>query len=241
MSRETWVPLATVVGLALVAVIAWSWLGASNEAARETERQAREREEAEAHAHDLEEQEAESRTLLTEVLPGVVLGADLASVRAARPADALTPSTSHTDPGLDLYEEALTNGAQVMYAFDESSGELVRIQILSMLDTTDDLVPHLAAMNERYGAPTGIWDCRDEGGIATRRFTWRRAHVGLADIVLVVGTRVSVTLYVTSNAQMASSIRRAGCRPMEPGSLESFPTSSPDDVQRIQEAEGSPR
>lgn len=237
MSRETWMPLAIVVGVAIALAGAWSWMGAQREEARESEHAARVREQEEAEAHEVEEMRSESAALVGDVLPGVELGTNIDAVRAARPTGAVAPSTSHTDPGFELYEEELANGAQVMYAFDATSHGLERVQILSQLDSVEGIVPHLTAMHDRYGAPTGIWDCRDAGGIATRRFTWRRSHTALADILLVYGGRVSVTLYATTNEQMAQSIRRSGCVPTPRDQIEQLPTSSPEQIQRVQQEE----
>ena len=103
---------------------------------------------------------------------------------------------------------------------------------LNLILSVDAIAPHLAAMNDQFGAPTGIWDCRDAGGIATRRFTWRRSHVGLADILLVYGDRISVTIYVTTNEQMTSSLERARCAPTPADRIDQFPTSSPVEIQR---------
>lgn len=236
MSRETWMPIVIVVGAVLAIGGAWSWLDASREAQAETEHQAREREQEAVEAHLREELSEESTELLHDVLPGVALGASLDAVRAARAPGTIAASTSHADPGFELYEEQMPNGAEVVYGFDEGSHQLARVQVLSMLPTLEGLAPHLTAMHERYGAPSGIWDCADAGGISTRRFTWRRSHVGLADIVLLYGTRISLTLYVTSNEQMSASLRRAGCAPMAPDAIEQFPTTTPEQIQRAQEA-----
>jgi hypothetical protein len=241
MTKETWLPLVIVVAIVIALFAGWSYLGAQREAEREAEHRARiaQREAREAHA--TEEARTESAELLHEVLPGIALGTDLDAVRHARPADAVSRSTSHTDPGFDLYEEQLPNGAQVMYGFSARTHLLERIQMLSMLPDVDSLVPHLTAMQSAYGAPTGIWDCTDEAGISTRRFTWRGSHTGLADIALIYGTRVSLTLYVTSNEQMARSLQRAGCQPTPPGEVGNLRTSAPEQIERIQrEQEAQP-
>lgn len=235
MSRETWLPLVVIVCVALGLAGAWSFMQSRREAEHETEREARARERDEAEAHRIDELGTESAELLHDVLPGVTLGADVETIQAARPENAVSPSTSRTDPGFDLYEEALPNGAQVMYAFATRSHRLERVQVLSRIDDVNAIAPHLSAMHERYGAPTGIWDCRDPGGIATRRFTWRRSHVGLADIALLYGDRISLTLYVTSNEQMSQSLQRAHCVPTPPDQIDHFPTSSSDAVRQAQQ------
>jgi len=237
VSRETWLPFAILAAVAVIGFAGWQWLEARDEAERESARLEREHARAEAHAHLVGELREESHDLLHDVLPGVSLGDDVDTVRAGRPDGAVAPSTQHTDPGFALYDERMPNGAQVMYAFDDESGELVRIQMLSKLDDVNGIVPHFTAMNDRYGPPTGIWDCRDESGMSTRRFTWRGTHAALADIVLVYGNRVSLTLYVTSNEQMAASLHRAHCVPASEETLEQFPTTAPDAIERAQREE----
>lgn len=237
MRRETWLPIAIVAGLALAIGGGWWWLNAHREAEQEAARRARITAEEEAALRRLEAMRSESATLLVGVLPGVELGTDLETVRAGRPHGALVRSTSHADPGYDLFEEQLTNGAEVMYAFESHSDRLERVQVLSTLPEVNDIAAHLSAMRDRYGAPTGIWDCRDDGEISTRRFTWRGADVALADVVLLYGGRVSLTLYVTTNDQMAQSLRRAGCSPTQPSEIDQFPTSTPEDIVRAQQEE----
>ena len=234
MSRETWLPLVIVSGLGMAIGGGWFWWNAHRDAEAEAAREARI---AADLARESNAMQTESARLLTDVLPGVRLGTDLATVRRGRPTDALVPSRSRTDPGFDLFEEQLSNGAQVMYAFSTRTDLLERVQMLSTLPEVSDIATHLASMHDRYGAPTGIWDCTDGGEISTRRFTWRGVDVALADIVLLYGGHVSLTLYVTTNAQMASSLQRAGCRPTPPGEIDQFPTSAPEDIVRAQQEE----
>ena len=227
MSRETWVPLLILLVLGGGGFGVWSWMDQHEEEARVTERETREREQ---RAHETEEMRSESARLLGDVLPGVELGTDIAAVRSVRPS--VAPSTSRVDAGFELYGEQLSNGAQVMYAFDASTHLLERVQLLSQLQSIDGIAPHLTAMHDRYGAPTGIWDCTDEGSIRTRRFTWRGSHLGMADIVLLYGERVSLTLYVTTNTQMGRSLQRAGCTLTPADQIDHFPTAAPAQIQR---------
>jgi hypothetical protein len=229
MSRETWVPLLVIVVVAVVGGTTWSWLSGARESARLSERETRRRE---REAHAVDEMRSESARLLGDVLPGVELGTDVDAVRVSRPA--IARSDAHGDPGFDLYDEQMPNGAQVVYAFEARSGRLERVQLLSQLDGIEGIAPHLAAMHERYGAPTGVWDCTDEGGLRTRRFTWRGSHLGLADVVLLYGTSVSLTLYATTNEQMQRSLQRAGCVPTPPDAIDRFPTAAPEQIQEAQ-------
>jgi hypothetical protein len=230
MSRETWVPLAVVLGIVLALGGGWSWYASTRDAAETEERNARRHE---REAYEVEEMRTESVALLGDLLPGVALGTSADTVHAQRPA--MARSDDHVDPGFELYDETLSNGAQVIYAFRHGNGLLERVQLLSQLESVDQIAPHLAAVHAEYGAPTGIWDCTDQGGVRTRRFTWRRSHLGIADIILLYGSRVSLTLYVTTNAQMASSLQRSGCVPTPPDAIDRFPTSAPEEIERARQ------
>lgn len=240
MSRETLTALAVVVvvlGGAVLGYGIWSDRQATaEEAAREARRAAREARAEEAR-NELRE---ESAAAMPDLLEGVALGQSADEVRSARPPRALAPSTSHSDPGLSLYEEHLPNGAEIMYGFDAEDGTLVQVQVLSLLPTVDALAPHLAAMNERYGSPTGIWDCPLTGDLPTRRFTWRRSHTTIADVMLIYGDRVSLTLYISTSDAMGLSLRRSHCQPTPADQIDHFPTARPEQVQHAAQEEEAP-
>lgn len=236
MSRATWGPLVLVLVLVALVVGGLHHRDAQREAERIAAAEAREEHTRAAHARELEAAQSESREALAGVLDGVALGDTISEVRAARPQGAVEPARAHADPGFRLYQEQLANGAQVIYAFDEGTDRLARVQMLSLLEGADGFGPHLAALTERYGTPTGIWDCTDDTGLSTRRFTWRREHVALADVMLIYGARISLTFYVTTNEQMARSLRRSGCSPTPRERLEQFPIMTPEQIQAAQES-----
>ena len=240
MSRETLTALAVVVLVlagSLVGYTAWvDREAAAEDAARDARRAAREARD-EALRQELRE---ESAGVMPEMLQGVALGQTAGEVRAVRPPRAVAPSTSHSDPNLSLLEEHLPNGAEIMYGFDTADGTLVQVQVLSLLEGLDGLVPHLAAMNERYGPPTGIWDCPRTGDMPTRRFTWRRSHTAIADVMLIYGERVSLTLYISTADAMGVSLRRSQCHPTPEGELDHFPTASAQQVQQAAQEEDQP-
>lgn len=236
MSRATWGPLVLVLGIAALVAGGLHYRDAQREAERIEAAEAREERQRAAHARELEAAQSESREALAGVLDGVALGDTLSEVRAARPQGAVEPARAHSDPGFRLFQEQLANGAQVIYAFDEESDRLARVQMLSLLEGGEGFGPHLAALTERYGAPTGIWDCTDDTGLSTRRFTWRREHVALADVMLIYGARISLTFYVTTNEQMARSLRRSGCSPTSRERLDEFPIMTPEQIQAAQES-----
>ncbi len=159
---------------------------------------------------------AESRELIPGIIDGVELGMGLTQAQQRRPrmASNAATATNPENPGLRFMEEDLPNGARAVYGFEIESQRLQRIQILSLLPSADAIGPHLAAMNETYGTPTGIWSCPNTGGIPTRRFTWRHGRNTVSDVFLVYNGRVSVTLYIAPSGVIFASLRRANCTPV---------------------------
>jgi hypothetical protein len=206
-----------------------AWIDAQARAleeARVARRQEREREEQQRLARLIEE----SGELMPEVVHGVALGMNLEEVRRAR-GPRVAPSSQGRGGPLSMFEERLGNGGQVMYGFDPASQRLVQVQVLSLLPTVDAISPHLAAMNERYGTPTGIWDCPTTGGVPTRRFTWRRSETTVSDVFLVYGERVSITLYIATSDQIGRSLQMASCTPVTRESLAEFPIATAEQMQ----------
>lgn len=237
MKRSTFVPLAIVIGALALGIGLWSWLEAREESARQARAEVRAAERRERQEHALAQLREASAPEIPEVIAGVTLAMTIDEVRAARRDASIRPSTARHDDGLHFFEEDLPNGARVMYGLDDETERLAQVQILSLVPTVQAIAPHLAAMHERYGPPTGVWDCEPEGALPTRRFSWRREHVAVADVILVYGDRVSITLYVTTPQRMGASIYRSSCRPTPTDQIERFPTASPAEVQAVQ-AEG---
>ncbi len=223
-------------GIALVVVITGGlWWHAELERqraqaaadARAAERTAR----AERRERRLRE---ESTRLMPELLEGLYLGIPLPDARRARPR--MAPDLESPNPEEEttiVFEERFTNGARAVYVFDREDDRLERIQVLSLLPNVEALGPHLVAMNEQYGHPTGMWDCPRTGNVPTRRFTWRHGETGIADIFLVYGNRVSVTLYIAPTAIIERSLRMAACQPVQSREqLENFPIASPEALQQ---------
>ena len=195
--------------------------------ARREERQRRERERIDAIGR-------ESDALMPPLLEGIRLGMTKIEARRARPA--LTPNTAGADPAephLESWEERFENGARAVYVFERESELLQRVQVLSLLPDVRAIAPHLTAMNEQYGTPTGVWDCPDTQGVPTRRFTWRHGNTTIADIFLIVGNRVSQTLYIAPTPVIHLSLRRAACRPLtDRDQLGNFPVASPEQLNQ---------
>ncbi|HEY8432709.1 MAG TPA: hypothetical protein VIL20_30270 [Sandaracinaceae bacterium] len=223
--------LATLAVFALVGAGAFWWTEREAErasAAAEARAAAR----AEREERRLSRLREESRRLVPDLLEGIHLGMPLADARRARPR--MTPQLGHTNPDMAnrvVFEERFPNGARAIYFFDRETDRLERIQVLSLLPNVEAVAPHLAAMNEQYGSPTGAWDCPQTGTVPTRRFTWRHGETSIADIFLIYGERVSVTLDIAPSAVMERSLRRSACRPVQSREdLERFPVATPEQL-----------
>lgn len=224
VSRETLVPLAlTLVAVAGVA-LGLALYSEHEEAVAAEAREARRAERESESERELEELRTESGELMPEVVDGVALGMTLEEVRGLRHTRMSRSSAAH-DPGLSLFMERLPTGSEVMYLFDDATDRLVQVQVLSMMPRVEAIAPHLTAMNERYGTPTGVWDCPATGDVPTRRFTWRRAQTTVSDVFLIYEERVSVTLYVTTSERMEVSLRRSACRPVAAADIGTFPVA----------------
>lgn len=227
------VVFAGVFLLAVLGAAAAVWI--SNErdiAARQERREARRAERETQVEEALRELEEESGPLIPDIVGQIALGQTLESVRAAR--RAMHPSRAHEDRWLSIYEEDLPNGGQAVYGFDRESQRLAQVQILSLLPGVEAIGPHLQAMNETYGTPTGIWDCPITGGVPTRRFTWRRAHTTISDVFLLYGDRVSLTLYIATTEQIGRSLAMGACRPVSADHIAEFPVATAEQMQAAQ-------
>lgn len=226
--RNTFLALSALFLAGLIGV--WLW---SNHVAQETEqREASEREEVAARAR--ERQREESQSLMPEPVANLSLGMTVEEVRAAGH-DIHPPQGRQADERmhLRLFEERLANGAQIMFGFSDSTGNLMQIQLMSLLPQLEAIPVHLSAMNERYGTPSGIWDCPDTEGVPTRRFTWRHAHTAIADVFLVYNNRASLTLYIATPETIQRSLQMSQCTPVPRERLDNFPTATAEQIQRL--------
>jgi len=226
-SRVVWI-VAVVLAVAAAGGLLW-WKRTEDAAAEARDRRAaRERRAREARAtmqraeRYVSQLVTESRTLMPAPLRGIALGITITEARRAR-RGALQPARNARDRDKIFFEELLPSGAQVLYGFDIQSQRLIQVQVLSLLPGLEAIGPHLTAMHEHYGRPTGIWDCPSAEGAPTRRFTWRRSVTSMADIFLVYANRVSLTLYIAPSEVIGTSLQRAACRPVTPDRLAQFP------------------
>jgi hypothetical protein len=236
---------AIAVGLIVAAVAASAgfvlWDQAQDRAAEEAARIRRERDERRRAQRDrerLERLREESSAMIPDMLGDLALGMTLDELRAAR---RVQPKLGTADPSQEFYQERLPNGAEVVYGVAKDSRRLVQIQVQSVLPSAEAVSAHVTAMTETYGRPTGLWDCPNTGGVPTRRFTWRRAHTSIADVFLVYGNRVSVTLYIAPTDVIAGSLRLGACRPVRtPEELAAFPVTTVEQIMATQEEGNEP-
>ena len=226
--RNTLLAFSALLLAGLVAVWFWS-LRAEEERARQEQAA---REATETRARD--RQREESQALMPDQVETLWLGMTVDEVRAAGH-DLQVPQGRPTDERmhLRLFEERLANGAQIMFGFSDATGHLQQIQLMSLLPQLDAIPVHLSAMNERYGNPSGIWDCPDTEGLPTRRFTWRHSHTAIADVFLVYNNRASLTLYIATPETIMRSLRMSQCAPVPRERLDQFPTATPEQIQRM--------
>ncbi len=227
----------TIVALVVVALLAggaygfWRWresvaAEAVAQAARDAEQ--RDRDQMARSIELVARLERESQALMPPPLDSIALGMQQDEVRRAR--HAMQRSRTQGDPDKIFFEEQLPNGASVMYGFQKRGLRLTQIQVLSLLPNVEALGPHLTAMNETYGSPTGVWDCPDAEGVPTRRFTWRRSLVTVADVFLIFRGRISVTLYVAPSEVIGASLVRARCTPVARDHIGEFPIATDEQM-----------
>jgi len=241
-SRATLV--AAFVVLALCGGGVWGYV--EWDARRQSEAAEARRVAREADARERREQaiawvaavQEESKEKMPPMLEGLGLGMTLDEVRHLRPQS--QPHPTAREPGKLFLGERLRNGAEVVYGFEARSRRLLQIQIMSRMPV-EGVGPHLAAMNEEYGRPTGIWDCPQTGGVPTRRFTWRGSEVALADIFLVHPGGVSVTLYIAATETIGLSLRRSACHPVEGDAIGTFPTATAEQIDDVQPTLAGPQ
>ncbi len=233
MGRST---LLAFLGVALLGGATYgfvAWQEAEDVARAEAAAERREERRAERVASETEASEPlvrESTAKMPREIAGVALGMTLDALRQAR--SQARPSTRASAPSETWLEERLESGAQVLYRITGATDRLTQVQLLSQT-TVEAIAPHLVAMKERYGQPTGIWDCPAESaaGVPTRRFTWRGEHVTLQDVFLVYPGGVSITLYIAPTLAIAQSLQLGRCTALGPDAdLGAFPIATPEQL-----------
>jgi hypothetical protein len=164
-----------------------------------------------------------SQRLLPEGYNGIFIGMSLRDLRQVRRA---IQRSNQPRPNGQVWEEDDASGARVVYVL--SSNELLeQVQFMSRLDNPDELGPHFSALQQRYGTPTGIWDCPEtEEAPTLRRFTWRREGASMMEAVLIYGQTVSITLVVAPTEDIGAALQRSRCAPVQNAQqLAAFPVA----------------
>ena len=237
MSRPT-----LIAGLVVLLVAAGAFAGfrafsagAADDARELRERRQRDRDTARSRELDAlaESLREGSRDKFPPPLEGLSLGMTESELRELRPNIQL--KTDGHGPGT-WFEERLADNAQALYAFGEQSERLGQVQVLSVV-APEGIGPHLTALVERYGSPTGIWHCPGSGpdAMATRRFTWHMEDVSVQDVVLVHPRGVSVTFYIAPTEVIGQSLQLSACRPVRSREeMAQIPVATPDQLPEIQ-------
>lgn len=167
-----------------------------------------------------------SARLMPPGFAGLRLGMSAVDLRRTRPNAHLDPR-ARTD-GRALWEESDESGARVLYLLSTATQTVVQVQFASRLESQAGLATHLSALRDRYGTPTGVWDCPEtEEAPPLRRFTWRSQGASLMEAILLYQNTVSLTLVIGTNADLGDALTRSRCQPVRtPEQLERFPVAS---------------
>jgi hypothetical protein len=165
-----------------------------------------------------------SQRLMPDGYTNIFLGMPLPDLRAER--RRIQRETEARADGQQVWAEDDPNGARVVYLVSQH-GLLTQVQFMSRIEGTEGLAPHFAALQQKYGRPTGIWDCPETAESSPmRRFTWRREGASMMEAVLIHGQSVSITLVVTPTEDVATALQRSRCAPVQSAEqLERFPVA----------------
>ncbi|MCB9602917.1 MAG: hypothetical protein H6720_21580 [Sandaracinus sp.] len=208
-------PLLAVLVVIAGALGFFAWQSAREEEALAAARFAREQR-AERAEEDRNRRWEELGRASAEYVPGMLgevrLGLTRNALLQARPGATPPMRTGSGEPRL---EEALPNGAQVVYVLDRAGERVARVQVLSQIPA-EGVPPHLQAMRDQYGDPQVVLRCSEQSaaGVPTLRFVWGDERVAMQDIFLIHPRGVSVTLYVAGADALADSLRAGGCAPV---------------------------
>lgn len=168
----------------------------------------------------------DSQRFLPEELAPVYLGMPMRELVRAR------PFAQRLEKGDDefffTYDEGIASGRRVIYAVSKTDLRLTKVQVLSELASVQGIAPRIDRHQARFGPPSGVWDCPQlSDQLPTRRLSWTRGQVGVVDIYLLVGERVSTTLYVAPTSVVHESLARARCVRTKPEHFKTFPVPAP--------------
>ncbi len=222
---RAWAPILVAVGVAVAGTLGVFGYLDTQETQREEElREQRRQDRARQDDEVSEALQRESTNLMPAPIAGAAIGMTERELREARP-------EAHTDPtprnaAEKWLMERLAGGSVALYGFNNL--RLALIQVQSQIDPRG-VAPHLTAMREEYGAPTGVFRCAPVGGIGTLRFVWRKSHLSVQDIFLFHTGGVAVNLYIAPSDTVGTSLQMSQCRPIRSRSeLEDLPIATPE-------------
>lgn len=164
----------------------------------------------------------ESMTLLAPILTNVYFGMLQPEFQKARPR--AKRLTQRDEAGFFVFEEELGPELRAIYAVDQTSLTLVKVQIAGRLHEASEIAPRIARMQGRYGSPLGVYDCNGvPGQLPTRRFMYERSALGVMDSYLLVGEQIATTLYIAPLDLLRKALIAAGCKTTPRDRLASFP------------------
>lgn len=156
-----------------------------------------------------------SQRLMPPGYENVYLSMPLEALRRVRPRVHRDTSAPAPDNGREVWEEDDPSGARVIYLIGSRSRLLDQVQFASRVDSAEELRAHFDAMQDRYGTPTGIWDCPETPESSPmRRFTWRRQGASVMEAVLIYQENIALTLVVAPNEDIARALQRSQCQPV---------------------------
>ena len=220
-----WVPILAAVAVAVIGTLAVFGILDTQEERRQEELREQRREELARRSDERSEAMIrESGNIMPAPLEGAAIGMRERELREARP-HAQTDPTPRAAAQKWLLER-LTSGSVALFGFNED--RLALIQVQSQIDPRG-VGPHLTAMREQYGRPSGVYRCAPAGGIGTLRFVWRKSHLSVQDIFLFHTGGVAVNLYIAPTDTVGTSLQMSQCRPIRSrAELEDLPIATPD-------------
>jgi len=168
----------------------------------------------------------DSAALFRPELPGVTLEMDLSELLRVHSHLMRQPAADREQ--LKVYEEQLGDQRRALYFFGGPAQRLLRVQVASQLPHVDAIVQRVLDVQQRLGAPTGVYDCPAASGqVPTRRYSYLRGAAGALDVYAILGERALATYYVASANQLRDSLKLAGCLPISPARAARFPAVPP--------------
>ncbi len=166
-----------------------------------------------------------SRALMPSGYSNVYVGITVQDLRSARPTVVRGRSTS--DGRSDVWEESLPDGTHVIYLVAPDLGVVTQVQFMARLANGDALLTDFRTRRERYGDPTGFWDCPETPESSPiRRITWSGDAASVMEAILLTPTAVSVTLVVGATEDIHHALLHGHCQAVTADGLSHWPVAT---------------